>query len=79
MNQKEITTKTQSFGPTISRTINPSQSVPTKSRGFGDTVTKIAQKTGLDQVAKVYEKATGKDCGCKKRQDALNQAFPYQR
>ena len=32
-----------------------------KSKGLGDTVAK----------------ATGKDCGCGKRQDTLNRLFPY--
>jgi len=47
------------------------------SRGLGDTVQKIATAIGADKVAKAYEKATGKDCGCSKRKDALNNAFPY--
>ena len=47
------------------------------SRGLGDTVQKIATAVGADKVAKAYEKATGKDCGCSKRKDALNNAFPY--
>lgn len=49
----------------------------TKSQGLGDTVEKIAKATGLDKVAQVYTKVTGKDCGCAKRKAALNQAVPY--
>ena len=37
-----------------------------KSRGVGDTVAKITRAAGI------------KPCGrCKKRQEALNKAFPY--
>jgi hypothetical protein len=46
-----------------------------KSEGFGDTVAKITKKTGIEKLTKmVYGE---KDCGCKKRQEALNRAFPY--
>jgi len=50
-----------------------------QSKGFGDTVSKIAKAVGADKIAKVYEKATGKDCGCNKRKDTLNRVFPYER
>jgi hypothetical protein len=48
-----------------------------KSKGFGDTVEKVAKAVGADKVAKVYEKVTGKSCGCSKRKDSLNRNFPY--
>jgi hypothetical protein len=37
--------------------------------------------TGLDKVAKgLSTRLTGKkDCGCNKRRQALNQAFPYKK
>ena len=50
-----------------------------QSKGFGDTVSKIVKAVGADKIAKVYEKATGKDCGCNKRKDTLNRVFPYER
>jgi len=50
-----------------------------KSRGLGDTIAKIAHAIGADKVASAYEKATGKQCGCKKRQDRMNNAIPYKR
>ena len=50
-----------------------------KSRGLGDTVEKITTVTGIKKVADAVAKATGKDCGCSKRKDALNRAFPYQK
>lgn len=48
-----------------------------KSRGFGDTVEKITTATGIKKVVDAVANATGKDCGCKKRKEALNKAFPY--
>lgn len=47
------------------------------SRGLGDTVYKITHTTGLDKLAEMYTKITGKDCGCKNRQEALNKLVPY--
>jgi hypothetical protein len=49
-----------------------------KSRGLGDTIEKITTVTGIKKVVETVAKATGKDCGCKARKDALNRAFPYQ-
>jgi hypothetical protein len=48
-----------------------------ESKGLGDTVEKIAKATGLAGVAKVLTEVTGKDCGCDKRKEMLNKAFPY--
>ena len=49
-----------------------------KSQGFGDDVEKIAKKLGLDRIANRVANAAGKkDCGCGKRKEALNNAFPY--
>jgi hypothetical protein len=48
-----------------------------KSKGLGDTVEKIAKTIGADKVAGVYEKVTGKPCGCAARKEKLNRAFPY--
>ena len=48
-----------------------------KSKGLGDTVAKITKATGIKKVVDTVAKATGKDCGCKKRQQTLNRFFPY--
>jgi hypothetical protein len=50
-----------------------------RSRGLGDTVEKITTATGIKKVVDTVAKAAGKDCGCSKRKDALNRAFPYQK
>jgi len=46
-----------------------------KSKGLGDTIEKFTKATG---IKKVVEKLPG-DCGCKKRKEALNKAFPYKK
>jgi hypothetical protein len=48
-----------------------------KSKGLGDTIEKVTTATGIKKVVENVAKATGKDCGCEKRKDALNRAFPY--
>jgi hypothetical protein len=48
-----------------------------KSKGLGDTVEKITTATGIKKVVETVSKATGKDCGCGRRKDALNRIFPY--
>lgn len=52
----------------------PVKSHPCKSRGLGDTIAKITHATGIDAVVK---KVAGKDCGCRGRQEKLNELFPY--
>lgn len=48
-----------------------------RSKGLGDTIEKITTATGIKSVVEAVSKATGSDCGCSKRKDALNRAFPY--
>jgi len=45
-----------------------------KSRGVGDTVDKILQKTKIKQIV---DRVTDGDCGCNERKEALNKKFPY--
>ena len=42
-----------------------------KSKGLGDTIAKITKATGIKKVVDTVAKATGKDCGCGKRQENL--------
>jgi len=44
------------------------------SRGFGDTVAKFTEATGIDKVVHFI---AGEDCGCDKRKEKLNKIFPY--
>lgn len=48
-----------------------------KSRGLGDTIEKMAKASGIKKAVDTIAKVTGKDCGCKKRKEQLNKAFPY--
>jgi hypothetical protein len=48
-----------------------------KSRGLGDTIEKITTATGIKKVVNTLATAAKKDCGCKKRRDALNKILPY--
>ena len=41
-------------------------------RYLGDVLTALLEKAGVAPVVRAVEKVTGKDCGCKKRQQALN-------
>ena len=50
-----------------------------KSRGLGDTIEKITKATGIKKVVEAVSEATGKDCGCAKRREALNEKFPYKK
>jgi hypothetical protein len=49
------------------------------SEGVGDTLKKVADATGLSHLARLYERATGRPCGCAQRQTKLNEMFPYDR
>jgi hypothetical protein len=44
------------------------------SKGFGDTVAKFTEATGIDKVVHFI---AGDDCNCKARQEKLNKLFPY--
>lgn len=41
-------------------------------KGMGDVIEKITKATGIKKVVDTVSKATGKDCGCDKRKEALN-------
>ncbi len=47
-----------------------------ESKGLGDTVEKVLEKTG---VAKVARFILGEDCGCDQRKSVLNRMFPYEK
>ena len=44
------------------------------SKGFGDTVAKFTEATGIDKAVKFI---AGEDCGCEARKEKLNKLFPY--
>jgi len=47
-----------------------------ESKGLGDTVEKVLEKTGVAKVAKFI---LGEDCGCDSRKELLNRMFPYEK
>lgn len=48
-----------------------------KSEGFGDSVAKFTNATGIDKVVKAVAKGLGKDCGCEQRRIDWNELWPY--
>lgn len=42
--------------------------------GLGDVVAAVTHATGIDRVVKAV---TGGNCGCKERQQQLNEMFPF--
>jgi len=51
-----------------------------KSKGLGDSIEKFTKATGIKTLAEVTARLAGKkDCGCNKRKNMLNKAFPYKK
>jgi hypothetical protein len=48
-------------------------------RGLGDTIAKITRVTRIDKLVRRMSEDADSDCGCKKRQEALNKVFPYKK
>lgn len=48
---------------------------PKKQKGLGDTVEAVLTTTGIKQLIEIF--VDGKDCGCDKRKEKLNELFPY--
>lgn len=46
-----------------------------KSKGLGDSVEKFTKATGIKKLVN----SITDDCGCNKRKEALNKAFPYKK
>ena len=48
------------------------------SNGLGDTIASVTRLFRIDKVAEAVAKMVGAEgCGCKERQEYLNQLFPY--
>lgn len=50
-----------------------------KIEGLGDVIHTAAKVTGVAAAVRAIEKVTGGDCGCKKRRERLNKAFPFRK
>jgi len=47
--------------------------------GLGDLVEAVTTVTGVKAATEAVAKVTGKDCGCKRRRDKMNESFPFRR
>ena len=45
--------------------------------GLGDVIEAVTEATGVKAVVEKVAKATGRDCGCGRRRDALNKLVPF--
>ena len=43
-----------------------------ESKGLGDTIEKITTATGIKKAVDTVSKVTGRDCGCGRRKEKLN-------
>lgn len=50
-----------------------------ESQGFGDTIEKITEATGIKKAVELFSSITGIDCGCDERKEILNKIFPYKK
>lgn len=49
-----------------------------QKKGLGDTIASITHFFGIDVLVKKVVYLFGyRDCGCERRRDKLNKAFPY--
>lgn len=46
-----------------------------RSKGLGDTIEKVTKATGIKKLVEIF--VDGKDCGCDKRKEKINELFPY--
>ena len=47
-------------------------------RGLGDVVANVAARVGANKIADAIQQITGRDCGCRRRQELLNRLVPFQ-
>lgn len=43
-----------------------------KSKGLGDAIEKVTTATGIKKAVDTVSKVTGRDCGCGRRKEKLN-------
>ena len=49
------------------------------TRGMGDVVEAVTTATGIKAGVQALAKATGRECGCARRRDKLNELVPFRR
>ena len=50
-----------------------------KAKGLGDTIESITTATGIKKTVDYLSKKMGKNCGCSKRKNKLNERYPYKK
>jgi hypothetical protein len=50
-----------------------------RPNGLGDVVEAVATATGIKAATEAVAKATGRDCGCGRRKEALNKLVPFKK
>jgi hypothetical protein len=48
-----------------------------ESKGLGDSIDKFTTVTGIKTIVNKVSEGLNIPCGCQKRKEALNKAFPY--
>ena len=62
------------------KTIGPKRKyIMDKSKGLGASIEKLSRLMKIKALVDKVSATTGKDCGCKKRQESLNKKFPYKK
>ena len=54
---------------------HPAYPRPIQPAGLGDFVETVAKLVGADKAAKLYERLSGRSCGCQARKAWLNRAW----
>ena len=61
-------------------TVAPAPIPLNQDKAASKAIEKITKLTGIKSLAQMSARAMGKkDCGCNKRKEALNKAFPYKK
>lgn len=47
--------------------------------GLGDLIEAATEVTGIKAATEAVAKATGRDCGCGRRKEALNKLVPFKK
>jgi hypothetical protein len=50
-----------------------------RMNGLGDVVEAVTEATGIKKAVETVAKATGRDCGCGRRKEALNRLVPFKK
>ena len=66
--------KDQAYYESLDKRTKEYKQYANRSKGLGDDIKKVLDKTGVTKVVDAITK--GKDCGCNERKEKLNDLFP---